>query len=187
MDNFFEILIYLVIIISFLSGLLKKKDKQKQAPVQKPQTTEYSEPEVTVVQAPQREEYDILREIEDFFKVGDQESKPQQTQTVPEYQPKRDYEFEEHKQTEQWHQPTISEHQYTDILKKKQQEVTDKTSKENSTIEQQAVKFQKHLTQKQTAASEISIKIKERLKHPATLKDYVIISEIMSKPKAFRI
>ena len=41
-----------------------------------------------------------------------------------------------------------------------------------------------HLKKKETAASEISKEIRTRLKDPSSLKDYIIISEIMGKPKS---
>ncbi len=185
MDNIFEILIYGLIIISFLSGLLKKKDKKKRPPVQNEQTQEPVEREATVAQTQQKPEYDILKEIEDFFKVGEQETGSQQTQTVPP-QTFEPVEFEEHMQSDKWHQPTSSEHKYTDVWKEKQKELLDKKSKIDSGTEQQAVKFEKYLKKKHTAAGEISKKIRSKLKNPASLKDYIVISEIMAKPKAFR-
>lgn len=185
MDNFFEILIYLLIIISFLSGLFKKKDKKKRPPLQRPQTQDTVDGEPIAVQTPQKEEYDILKEIEDFFKVGDEknETKPQQT-SLPESEGKINY--KEHIDSDQWHQPTASEHKYTDVWKKKENEVKANKSKIDSEIEQQAVEFEKHLKRSKSLKSEISNKIKERLKNPASLKDYVVIAEIMGKPKAFR-
>jgi hypothetical protein len=185
MDNIFEILIYGLIIISFLSGLLRKKDKKKKPPVQSPQTQEPIEREVTVTQTQQKPEYDILKEIENFFKVGEQEKGSQQTQTVPP-QTVEPMDFDEHIETDTWHQPTASEHKYTDVWKDKQKELMDKKSKIDSGTEEQAVKFEKYLKKRQTAASEISKKIRSKLINPASLKDYIVISEIMAKPKAFR-
>jgi hypothetical protein len=185
MDNIFEILIYGLIIISFLSGLFRKKDKKKRPPVQNEQTQEPIEREATVAQTQQKPEYDILKEIEDFFKVEGQETGSQQTQTGPP-QNVEPVEFEEHIQSDTWHQPTASEHKYTDVWKEKQKELLDKKSKIDSGTEEQAVKFEKYLKKKQTAASEISKKIRSKLTNPASLKDYIVISEIMAKPKAFR-
>ena len=185
MDNVFEILIYLLIIISFLSGLFKKKNKQKRPPAQRTGIPQPAERENTVAQTPVKEEYEILKEIEDFFKVGDEQTENQQTQ-IPSDQSSAPVDFEEHIQEDQWHQPTPSEHKYTDVWKEKQKEIGEKKSKIDSSIEEQAVKFEKHLKKKETAASEISKKIREKLKNPASLKDYIVISEIMAKPKAFR-
>jgi hypothetical protein len=186
MDNIFEILIYGLIIISFLSGLFRKKNKTKKPPMPRSEIQDSTEPELTAVQTPQREEYDVLKEIENFFKVGDQETEQQQPQIAPQQQTVEKVEFEEHVQSDQWHQPTPSEHKFTDVWKEKQQELLEKTSKVDSGTEQQAAKFEKYLKRKETAASEISKKIKERLRNPASLKDYVIIAEIMGKPKSFK-
>ncbi|MBT8378749.1 MAG: hypothetical protein KJN64_05940 [Ignavibacteria bacterium] len=185
MDNFFEILIYVLIIISFLSGLFKKKNKKKRPPLQRPQTQDSVDSEPVAVQTPRKEEYDVLKEIEDFFKVGDEktEAKPQQT-SLPKTEERVSY--KEHIDSDQWHQPTASEHKYTDVWKKKEKEVEVKKSKIDSEIEQQAVEFEKHLKRNKSAKREISSKIKERLKKPASLKDYIVIAEIMGKPKAFR-
>ncbi len=185
MDNIFEILIYGLIIISFLSGLLRKKDKKKRPPVQNQQTPETIEREATVAQTQQKPEYDILKEIEDFFKVDGQETGSQQTQTVP-TQTVEPMDFDEHLETDTWHQPTASEHKVTDVWMDKQKELLDKKSKIDSGMEEQAVKFEKYLKKRQTAASEISKKIRSKLTNPASLKDYIVISEIMAKPKAFR-
>jgi hypothetical protein len=56
----------------------------------------------------------------------------------------------------------------------------------DKSIEEQASKFEEHLKKKKTAASEISKEIRTRLNDPASLKDYIIISEIMGKPKSLR-
>ena len=184
MDNIFEILIYLLIIISFLSGILKKKNKKKQHPVQRPQNQEPIEREATVVQTPQKSEYDILKEIEAFFKVGEEEIDTKQPQSTTETA--NEIDFEEHIESDKWHQPTPSEHKYTDVWKDKQKELLNKKSEIDSGIEEQAVRFEKYLKKKHTAASEISKKIRTKLTDPASLKDYIVISEIMAKPKAFR-
>lgn len=184
MDNIFEILIYLLIIISFLSGILKKKDKKKGSPVQRPQNQEPVEREATVLPTPQKAEYDILKEIEDFFKVGEEEIDTSQPQSTTQTTSEIDY--EEHIESDKWHQPTPSEHKYADVWKDKQKELLGKKSEIDSSTEEQAVRFEKYLKKKQTAASEISKKIRSKLTDPASLKDYIVIAEIMGKPKAFR-
>ena len=121
MDNFFEILIYLLIIISFLSGLFRKKDKKKRPPLQKPESQQPTERELSVAQSPPKEEYDVLKEIEDFFKVGDEQTETKKTRT-PIEQTAEQIDFEEHVQSDSWHQPTASEHKYTDVWRKKEKE-----------------------------------------------------------------
>ncbi len=71
MDNVFEILIYVIIIISFLSSIFKKKKQQQQRPpAQQPQSDNYYQAKVELPQAEKRVDSDIMKELEDFFKVG---------------------------------------------------------------------------------------------------------------------
>ena len=53
-------------------------------------------------------------------------------------------------------------------------------------IEKQASAYEESLIKKESAATEIIKDISERLKNPSTLKEYVIISEIIGKPKALK-
>ncbi|MGB5529786.1 MAG: hypothetical protein WBQ32_07445, partial [Ignavibacteriaceae bacterium] len=104
MDNFFEILIYVIIIVSFLSSIFKKKKQQQQKPPARPdQQEEYPQKDVSVAQTQPKQEYDILKELEDFFKVGEEQipiPAPQQQSKIPE--------MEEHTQKDSWHSPTAS-------------------------------------------------------------------------------
>jgi len=53
-------------------------------------------------------------------------------------------------------------------------------------IEKQASAYEESLERKESAATGITHNIKERLKNPSTLKEYIIISEIIGKPKALK-
>lgn len=192
MDNVFEILIYIIIIVSFLSSIFKKREKPKQPPVRTTHPEKYSEPETAVPQSQQKAEYDILKEIEDFFSVGEkipQESNEptsyKKVSTAENEQPKRMTQIEEHSQTESWHTPTSSEH-FADEWEKKKEEVRKKISRVDSKIEKQAAVFEESLKKAEHQESIHYSPVKSRLKHPATLKEYVIISEIIGKPKALR-
>ena len=182
MDNIFEILIYVIIIISFLSSIFKKKKQQQQKPpVRQPQTDKTYQTEVAVPQTGKKEEYDILRELEDFFKVGEEQipiPAPQQQSKIPE--------MEEHTQKDSWHSPTASEHSYTNEWERKKAEVKQKTSQVDSGIEKQAAKFEESLTKAKTFTSETASLIKTKIKNPSTLKEYIIFSEILGRPKAMR-
>ena len=186
MDNVFEILIYVIIIISFLSSIFKKMKKPKQPPVQRPLPEEYSQREVSVPQTQQKEEYNILREIEDFFKVESELPRKEKTTVTQHEEPKRMTQIEEHTQAESWHTPTESEHSYTDDWDRKKAEVKKKVARVDSGIEKQAAKFEESLVKKKPATSEITSLIKARLQNPSTLKEYIIFSEIIGKPKALR-
>jgi hypothetical protein len=184
MDNVFEILIYLIIIISFLSSIFKKKKQQQQKPpVRQTQPEEYYQTEVSVPQTKTKDEYDILKELEVFFKVGTEPTK--QEIPIPQEQPKKMTKIEEHTLDESWHTPTASEHTADDWEHKKT-EVKKRVARVDTGIEEQAAKFEESLVKKKNAASDISAKIRIRLRTPSSLKEYVIISEILGKPKALR-
>lgn len=188
MDNVFEILIYLIIIISFLSSIFKKKKQQpqKKPPAQQPQPDEYYQTQPTEVSIPQtqpKEDYDILKELEDFFKVGDEPTArkvpvPQQpAESVPT--------LEEHTKSENWKTPTLSEH-YADDWELKKEEVTKRVARVDSSIEKKAVMFEESLTKREAVYSSIAMTVKSKIGNPSTLKEYIIFSEILGKPKALR-
>lgn len=188
MDNFFEILIYLIIIISFLSSIFKKKQQpQKKPPVQQPQREDYyqsEQTEVTIPQTQHKEEYDILRELEDFFKVGNEPTemklpKPQQPQSenVPT--------VDEHVSTETWQEITVSENVRNEWDRKKE-DVSKKLAKVDSEIEKQAAIFETSLGKRELVFSNIALSVRSKFTHPETLQEYIILSEILRKPKALR-
>ena len=186
MDNFFEILIYVIIIISFLSSILKKKQKPKQPPAQSPRPDEYNKADVSVAQTQPKEDYDIMREIEDFFKVGNE--LPEQ-EKVPIAQPKEPasiIQSKEQSKIDSWHSPTASEHTYTDDWELKKAEVEKKILQVDSGIEKQAAKFEESIQRKETVPGQLAIIITSKLGNPASLKEYIIFSEILGKPKALR-
>jgi len=179
MDNLFEILIYVIIIISFLSSIFKKKKQQQQKP-----PTRRPQAEVSVPQAQPKEEYDVLKELEDFFKVGDEPTNQQIPVPVPQKQPKIPN-MEEHFRTDSWHARTESEH-YVDEWEQKKLEVKKMMSSVDASIEKKAAKFEESLVKQQAVYSSIALAVKSKMKNPSTLKEYIIFSEILGKPKAFR-
>lgn len=187
MDNFFEILIYLIIIISFLSSFFKKKQQpQKKPPVQQPQHEEYYQTEQVEVSAPQterKEDYDILRELEDFFKVGDESAS--QKVPVPQQPAEPVPTLEEHTKSESWQTPTVSEHVY-DEWERKKSEVKKIIASVDSNIEKKAAMFEESLERHESVYSSIAFSVKLKMKKPSTLKEYIIFSEILGKPKALR-
>jgi energy-converting hydrogenase Eha subunit F len=186
MDNVFEILIYLIIIISFLTSIFKKKKQQQQKPpAQQSQSDQYSQAEIAVPQARPKEEYDILRELEDFFKVGEEPTRQEIPVPVPQEQPKKMTPMEEHSRTESWQTPTKSEH-YVDEWERKRSEVKKIISNVDSSIEKKAAMFEASLDKKDATFSSIALAVKSKMKNPSTLKEYIIFSEILGKPKALR-
>ena len=186
MDNFFEILIYLIIIISFLSSIFKKKKQQQQKPpARQPQYEETYQAEVSIPQTQTKEEYDVLRELEDFFKVGNEPAGQQIPVPVPQEQPKKMTKIEEHTLDESWHTPTASEHIAGDWERKKE-EVSKRIARVDSSVEKKAAMFEESLERKESVYSSIALSVKSKMKNPSTLKEYIIFSEILGKPKALR-
>jgi len=188
MDNLFEILIYVIIIISFLSSIFKKRKQQQQKPpAQQPQQEDYYPPEETKISLPQsqeKEDYDILRELEDFFKVGEEHTE-RKIPPVPQRQIESVPSIEEHSKSESWKTPTVTEH-VADEWERKTSEVKKIISSIDSSIEKKAAIFEESLERKESAYSSIALSVKSKIKNPSTLKEYVIFSEILGRPKAFR-
>jgi hypothetical protein len=183
MDNVFEILIYLIIIISFLSSFFKKKKQQQRSPTRQPKTDEHYQAEVAVPQTQSKEEYNILKEFEDFFKVGDEPI----VWEVPaqQHQPEKVATDEEHTRGEIWQEKTNSEHS-VDIWERKKEEVTKRLTSIDSDIEKRAALFEDSLERKEQVYSDIARSVRTKFKNPATLKEYIVFSEILGKPKALR-
>src|SRR3989304_2618315 len=130
MDDYFQYLIYLFIIISFLSSIFRKKDKPQSKPGEPTPN-----PPVKPKRSTSQEDYDILKEIENMFKT-----QSPQAEAKPE---KISIEGRKH------------ETDSKNLMKKRQVVDASKT-------------------------------LKQKFKRPSTLKEYVIISEILGKPKAFQ-
>jgi hypothetical protein len=188
MDNFFEILIYVIIIVSFLSSIFKKKKQQQQQnpSARAPQQEKYPHADVSVTQTQPKDEYDVLREIEDFFKVGSELPGQERTTITQPEEPVSIIQAKEQSKSDSWHTPTASEHSYTDNWERKTEEVKKKISQVDSGIEKQAAKFEESLVKIKPIASEITALIKTKFKNPSSLKEYIIFSEVLGKPKALR-
>ncbi|MFO7526155.1 MAG: hypothetical protein R6W68_11955 [Ignavibacteriaceae bacterium] len=193
MDNFFEILIYLFIIVSFLSSIFKKKKQAPQKPKQDiPQQRE--EPDISFspsqemesvsVKSSTTDDYDILKELEQFFKVGDPQQKPAPT-PQPIIPPIR---VEQKKKTveDSWRTKTDSEHKYEDVWEKRTRDVAKRKNEVDSLTSRQAAKFEEMLKETKGYSTEFQRNIYKQLRHPSTLKEYIIISEIIGKPKALK-
>ena len=135
MDDIFEVLIYLFIIISFISSFFKKKKKQQlkqqipgsqlneqeqiQLPVQKPEPEVKEEPEV-----------DIMKEFEKFFQVGAQQKKTSKEHNDKEmYEGAKDREDYTVVPEESFHKRTASEHTFVDPWDKKRTEIDKKVER----------------------------------------------------------
>ena len=192
MDNLFEYLIYGFIIISFIISFFKKKKPLPKKPsdqtlLQRTDITEDKIIDIPPSQEPKAGEYDILKGIESFFDIG----QPQQTETKV-HTDKEMYEGAKDRENyipvpeKSFHTLTESEHTFTDTWDVKRKELEKKKEKLSPKIEKRASAYEESLIRRESAATGIIKNIKERLKSPSSLKEYVIISEIMGKPKALK-
>lgn len=192
MDNLFEYLIYGFIIISFIISFFKKKKPLPKKPSdltlhQRTDITEDKIIDIPPLQEPKAGEYDILKGIESFFDIG----QPQQTETKV-HTDKEMYEGAKDRENyipvpeKSFHTLTESEHTFTDPLDIKRKELEKREKKLSPEIDKQAFDYEESLIRRESAATGIIKNIKERLKSPSSLKEYVIISEIMGKPKALK-
>jgi len=194
MDNIFEYLIYGFIIISFISSFFKKKKKislpeeqSHQTLLQRTDITEDKFIDIPPSQEPKAEEYDILKGIESFFDVGQSQQTQKKVHTDKEmYEGAKDRENYMPVPEKSFHTLTASEHTFTDPWDVKRKELEKKKEKLRPEIEKRASEYEESLKRKESAATEIIKDINERLKNPTSLKEYIIISEIIGKPKALK-
>lgn len=211
MDDLFQYLIYGIIIFSFLSSLFKKKEQPKpplpkSAPktgVQFPKEQESMELSKATQKA---DEYDILKEIENLFK--DQVKVPQQQKTnssVPrEYYDHeisdKDLELENDIRIQREvesnipieYRTSVEERNYIEpkgtIEKKRSVEdrITTRTkTKPDKKIDAQAEQFEKVLSGLQKK-SVFHSEFRKKIKNPLTVREFILFSEILGKPKALR-
>ncbi|MDO8548585.1 MAG: hypothetical protein Q7S39_00335 [Ignavibacteria bacterium] len=187
MDNIFEILIYLFIIVSFLSSLFRKK-KKPHTGRQEQNVTPTPEPKPPQ-RTPQQEDYDILKEIEKMFKTNVPLPEKEKEET---FEKERDLKLDpEHFRTREWQQPTHLEHKTTlsehtsESWDEKRRKADESRKAVNKKIIRQAEMFEKHL-KKKGSTTDIKKNIRQRFKEPASLKEFIIFSEIIGKPKALQ-
>ena len=187
MDDIFQILIYIFIIVSFLASLFKKKQKpqdkrSEQAFKPTPQ------PRIET-KSSQQEEYDILKEIEKMFKTEIPTPQKEREMTLQ----KENIETpSEHTRSEEWQKPSQQKHKATfsehtpEMWEDKRRKTEEKRKAVNEKIIRQAEMFEKQLTRMDGEKFEIRRNIMQRFKEPASLKEYIIFSEIIGKPKALQ-
>ena len=203
MDNFFEILIYLIIIISFLSSLFRKKSKEIPKPPERRPETKRREMDFEVESTNKSQqtqpfeskesEYDILKEIENLFKP--ETERKQEPAAKPPLSGTKIEEKTRQKQLEssEWNEPTISEHlptysehASTEIQKREQKKVIRKLPQVDSKVSEKAERFEKLLRRKEKPEDKLLKVVRERFSNPKTLKEYIVISEIIGKPKSLQ-
>jgi hypothetical protein len=186
MDNIFEILIYAFIIISFLSSLFRKKktETKRAGEIPEPPLKPEAQPKTS-----QQEEYDLLKEIEKMFKMETPTEEKQEDRSFERGEERFERASEHldttymHKPTPSEHKPSVSEHR-VESWEEKNRKAEEKRKAVNKKILDQAMMFEKHLIKKRGEENYIKNKIKQSLKDPKSLKEYIIFSEILGKPKA---
>ncbi len=86
----------------------------------------------------------------------------------------------------EWHEETASEHVMETDWDKEKKKLADQRKKVTSKIEEEAQKFEKFLNREEKFDRLAYITIRQRLRHPQSLKEFMVISEILGKPKALR-
>ena len=205
MEDFIKVLIWLIIIISFFSLVFKKKNKEKPKVPQSPNRD--NEENIPKSVEPQNkkvedrgeiESYnDMLSEIENLFKKdnGRNITVSQNTplESSPQTKTSDKTKIEEHEAKKksakyndsQWHKETASEHTLINDWER-EEKVLEKKAAVDFRIENKAKKFEEIINQKPEPIGLFKHTIKEKLRHPATLKDYILMSEIIGRPKAKR-
>lgn len=206
MDDLFQYLIYGILIFSFLSSFFKKKEPPKQTPqkpAQKPESISYQQKSVKVEPdfiAQKNDEYDILRELESLFKGEVNLPRQQQPKQIP------DEEYADHKIQDKnletitdrrtirnvdqnpsvEFKQAVEERNYIEPKGSvEQSKWTKKKSKIDPKVEASAKEFERVLASPRKQKATVS-EFNRRLRNPSTIKEYILFSEILGKPKALR-
>jgi hypothetical protein len=213
MDDLFQYLIWGIIIFSFISSFLKKKGQPKpplpgtkpKDPVSYPRQESNDDFSTVVIK---QDEYDILRELENLFKDETKIPHPYQQQkpvNTEDYYAgheikDKDLELEDDKRTQRYierNQPveyktsieergTLESKTNLEKLTTLEQMSLEKTRvKIDSKTEANAKEFERVLAGplKQRAAI---TEFNSKLKNPRIVREYILFSEILGKPKALR-
>jgi len=200
MDDIFKILIWGIIIFSFLRPLFKKKPTENKTPATKSKVdgSEFDNVEIkeyeSSVSSQKNDKYDILKEIENMFK-GDVQSTQQQRTKPKQVDPYDVYESSEIKdkdlnleidprmqrnvedQKPIGYRSTYDNRNLSTQLRQKR--VID------SKTEAEAKNFEKVLAGLDKRKS-TNLELRRKINTPSSIKEYVIFSEILGKPKAMR-
>ena len=95
MDDYFQYLLFLFIIISLLSSFFKKKNKPENKP-ERPLPDPPAKPQ----RSSQQEDYDIMKEIEKMFKPQSPQPEKQRKEFLLK---KKNINLSEHTEDPEWH------------------------------------------------------------------------------------
>jgi hypothetical protein len=203
MDDLFQYIIYGIIIFSFLSSFFKKKELPKPPlPGTKPKDSiAYPKPPENVnleTAIKKHDEYDILRELENMFKGNlkiPEQPKPKQVDTNDIYQSHEikdkdlDLVIDKRMQRSVQDQSPIGSRLTYDERKLPVNKLSIDRQKKGRTVDDKieagALAFEKVLAgplKQRTTITEFN----RKLKNPSTVREYILFSEILGKPKALR-
>ena len=199
MSDYFQIIIYLIIIFAFLNSLFKKKEKTPPGTSNSPDSQRKStRPSQSYDQSPKQTEYDIMKEIEGLFKgeidytgrrnmESDVEKAEMRKVPVEEHTEDKEWHTEDtawHTEEKEWHEQTMKEHQ----LDKSWHSITayKKPAALDATIEKEAERFERMLADRNKEVPYPLNDLRKKLYSPQTLQDYIVVSEILGKPKYLR-
>lgn len=203
MDDLFQYLIYGVLIFSFLSSFFKKKEPPKQTPLPKvkpPESVSYPRQtsEVDRVTVSQKnDEYDILRELENLFKGEIKTPVPQRQKQVDPYDVYESNEIKDkdldlvidkRMQRNVEDMRPIGSRETYDTKNVSRRSVTDRQAQPkiiSPKIEEQAKEFERVLAGPKQQRATVT-EFNRKLKNPRTVREYILFSEILGKPKALR-
>jgi len=193
MDNFIDILIYGLIIATFLSSIFRKKKVQpkdvtdnsqvQHDPVNRPVTRTQVTPPKPAGEA----EFDLFKEFENFFNAAESKPKVQQTASfspVQETQRKREDYIRVPEKS--FHEKTASEHTVVDKWERKKTEIEKRKKAIDTKIEKEAREFEKFLNKEVSPVTNVISSLNQKLKNPFSLREYLVISEILGKPRVHR-
>lgn len=201
MDDLFQYLIWGIIIFSFLSSFLKKKEPPKQKPVSR---TQQPERPVTVSQqdtgedfasSQKNDDYDILRELENLFK-GEikvpEQPKPSPPVLEDVYKSREIKDKDYDKQVDSRMQREVQDKNplgyratYDETIADRKIASGRQIRKIDPKIEAGAKEFEKVLAGPRLQRQAIT-EFNRKIKNPKNIKEYILFSEILGKPKALR-
>lgn len=206
MDDLFQYLIYGILIFSFLSSFFKKKEPPKQTPqkpAQRPESISYQQRGTKVepdIIAQKNDEYDILRELESLFK-GEVNLPKQQLPKQTQYEEYADHKIEDKnleiitdrrtlrnidQNPSVEYKQSVEERNYIEPKGTVEQtRWTRQKSKIDPNIEASAKEFERVLAGPKKQRAAVS-EFNRKLKNPSTVREYILFSEILGKPKALR-
>src|SRR5690606_9843731 len=199
MEDFIQILIWLFIIISLFSSFFKKKPEQQKPGSVKQRHQQF--PQESQSASTEDDDYDILNEIETLFNpdltktrpterptgIDSQRSASETIPTASEHlsteQQRSESEYVSYEKAERMDRSrskletelSSTEHTFSTWQKPEVRSVDSKSLKK-------AEAFEQYLQKRTTAGQNFAAVIRNRLKNPSSIKEYIIMSEIINMP-----